>query len=54
LTAYAGPADHRRALVAGFQAHVGKPIEPGVLRLLVASLVRNAEAPRVEAQAAAG
>jgi PAS domain S-box-containing protein len=38
LTAYAGEEDHRRALQAGFQAHVAKPIEPADLALLVASL----------------
>jgi PAS domain S-box-containing protein len=38
LTAYAGPADHERALEAGFHAHVTKPIEPADLALLVASL----------------
>jgi PAS domain S-box-containing protein len=38
LTAYAGEDDHRRALAAGFQAHVTKPIEPADLTLLVASL----------------
>jgi CheY-like chemotaxis protein len=54
LTAFAGADDHRRALEAGFQAHLGKPIEPDVLRLLVASLVRRAEAARVEPHAAAG
>jgi PAS domain S-box-containing protein len=38
LTAYAGEDDHRRALAAGFQAHVTKPIEPADLTLLVSSL----------------
>jgi PAS domain S-box-containing protein len=38
LTAYAGPTDHQRALDAGFQAHVTKPVEPSDLALLVASL----------------
>jgi PAS domain S-box-containing protein len=52
LTAFAD--DHRRALEAGFQAHVGKPIEPDVLRLVVASLVRRAEVASVEPHAAAG
>jgi PAS domain S-box-containing protein len=54
LTAFAGADDYRRALEAGFQAHLGKPIEPDVLRLLVASLVRRSEVARVEPQAAAG
>jgi PAS domain S-box-containing protein len=38
LTAYAGEDDQRRALAAGFQAHVTKPIEPADLTLLVSSL----------------
>ncbi len=38
LTAYASAEDHRRALSAGFQVHVTKPIEPADLALLVASL----------------
>jgi PAS domain S-box-containing protein len=48
LTAYAGDDDHRRALAAGFHAHVTKPIEPADLMLLVASLSGRAhsEAPR--------
>jgi signal transduction histidine kinase/ActR/RegA family two-component response regulator len=31
LTAYAGAAHRRRALAAGFQAHLAKPIDPGDL-----------------------
>jgi CheY-like chemotaxis protein/anti-sigma regulatory factor (Ser/Thr protein kinase) len=47
LTAFASPDDHRRALEAGFDAHVGKPIEPADLALLVASLAGRApEQPR--------
>ncbi len=46
LTAYAGPDDHRRALAAGFQAHVTKPVEPADLSLLVASLAGRISAPR--------
>ena len=45
LTAYASIDDHRRALEAGFQAHVTKPIEPVDLTLLVASLARHAATP---------
>jgi CheY-like chemotaxis protein len=45
LTAYAGPDDRRRALVAGFQAHVSKPVEPSELALLVASLAGRAPPP---------
>ena len=47
LTAFASPDDHRRALEAGFNAHVSKPIEPSDLALLVASLAgRASEVPR--------
>ena len=42
LTAYASAEDHRRALSAGFQVHVTKPIEPSDLALLVASLAGRA------------
>jgi PAS domain S-box-containing protein len=38
LTAYAGPKDRRRALLAGFQVHLAKPIEPDELLAVVASL----------------
>ncbi len=61
LTAYASIDDHRRALEAGFQAHVTKPIEPVDLTLLIASLVRHARTPtpalgtpRLHTAAAAG
>jgi len=48
LTAYAGPDDRRRALVAGFQAHVSKPVEPAELALLVASLAGRVPSPAGE------
>jgi PAS domain S-box-containing protein len=38
LTAYARADDARRALNAGYQAHVPKPVEPGELATLVADL----------------
>jgi two-component system CheB/CheR fusion protein len=38
LTAYARAEDARRALEAGYQAHVSKPVEPDELATLVASL----------------
>jgi CheY-like chemotaxis protein/anti-sigma regulatory factor (Ser/Thr protein kinase) len=38
LTAYAGEADRERALKAGFQLHLPKPVEPQVLAAAVASL----------------
>ena len=39
LTAFARSEDRTRALLAGFQAHVPKPIEPPELLATVASLV---------------
>ncbi len=39
VTAYAGEADRGRALAAGFQAHLAKPIEPDELIAAVAALV---------------
>jgi CheY-like chemotaxis protein len=41
LTAYANTEDRMRALAAGFQIHVPKPVEPGELALVVASLVKR-------------
>jgi signal transduction histidine kinase/ActR/RegA family two-component response regulator len=41
LTAHAGADDIRRALSAGFQAHVAKPVEPAGLALAVADLARG-------------
>jgi PAS domain S-box-containing protein len=38
LTAYAGAKDRRRALLAGFHAHLAKPVEPDELLAVVASL----------------
>lgn len=38
LTAYAGVADRRRALLAGFQTHLSKPIEPDDLLAVILSL----------------
>jgi PAS domain S-box-containing protein len=42
LTAYARPEDRMRALVAGFQMHVPKPVEPAELIAVVASLAGRA------------
>jgi CheY-like chemotaxis protein len=42
LTAYARPEDRERALRAGFQVHVPKPVEPGELVATVAGLARSA------------
>ena len=38
LTAYARREDRTRAMMAGFQAHVAKPVEPGELLIVVATL----------------
>lgn len=40
LTAYAGEMNQQQALVAGFQQHISKPIEPNLLIHAIASLVR--------------
>ena len=42
LTAYAGPADRKRALAAGFHVHLAKPVEPDELLAVIASLGRIA------------
>ena len=39
LTAFARSEDRRRALLAGFQVHVAKPVDPDELVAVVASLV---------------
>jgi PAS domain S-box-containing protein len=41
LTAFARSEDRRRALLAGFQTHVAKPVEPEELVAVVASLVER-------------
>lgn len=43
LTAYAGRADQRRALMAGFQKHVPKPVDPAGLVAVVAGLIGHPE-----------
>ena len=43
LTAYATADDRVRALLAGFQVHVPKPVEPGELARAIAELARGAE-----------
>jgi CheY-like chemotaxis protein/anti-sigma regulatory factor (Ser/Thr protein kinase) len=45
LTAYAGPTDRRRALLAGFHVHLAKPVEPDELLAVIASLGRIASRP---------
>ena len=41
LTAFARSEDRRRALLAGFQTHISKPVEPAELVAVVASLVER-------------
>ena len=38
LTAYAKASDRVRALAAGYQVHLAKPVEPAELALVVANL----------------
>ncbi|HYV56910.1 MAG TPA: ATP-binding protein [Candidatus Nitrosopolaris sp.] len=46
LTAYGSQDDRRKALSAGFQVHVGKPIEPTQLVRVVASVTGHAAGAR--------
>jgi CheY-like chemotaxis protein len=46
LTAVRGPADRRRALLAGLQTHLAKPVEPDELLAVVASLSNQQEDQR--------
>jgi CheY-like chemotaxis protein len=43
LTAYAAASDRRRALLAGFQTHLAKPVEPGELVAVILSLTFQQE-----------
>jgi signal transduction histidine kinase/CheY-like chemotaxis protein len=45
LTAFARPEDRRRALLAGFQMHIAKPVEVKELAAVVANLVRGTGVP---------
>jgi PAS domain S-box-containing protein len=45
LTAYAGVEDRTRVLLAGFQSHVPKPVEPMELLAVLASLARRPGGP---------
>jgi CheY-like chemotaxis protein len=53
LTAYARPEDRRRALAAGFAAHLPKPGEPAALVSAIQALVRHGPARDVGNAAAA-
>ncbi|HEX4966630.1 MAG TPA: response regulator [Thermoanaerobaculia bacterium] len=43
VTAFTSPEDRRRALEAGFQVHLGKPVDPGELAAVVARLGRETD-----------
>jgi CheY-like chemotaxis protein len=45
LTAFARPEDRTKALVAGYQAHVSKPIDTAELLATIASLLERAVGP---------
>jgi len=45
LTAYAGIEDRKRALVAGYQLHIPKPVEPAELTSVVAKLAERKAKP---------
>jgi CheY-like chemotaxis protein len=38
VTAFASPEDRQRALAAGFQVHLAKPVDPKELTSVIASL----------------
>jgi len=46
VTAYARPEDRMRALRAGYQTHISKPVEPAELLAALASLANIVEARR--------
>jgi signal transduction histidine kinase/ActR/RegA family two-component response regulator len=45
VTAYANPEDRVRALVAGFQNHIPKPVDASVLAIAIARLVAGNQPP---------
>ena len=45
LTAYAGAADRKRALDAGFREHLAKPVNPSVLLQTLEDMLASTEAP---------
>lgn len=40
LTAYAGETDHEKAIAAGFDLHMSKPVEPDQIIEAIANLVK--------------
>jgi PAS domain S-box-containing protein len=51
LTAYAGIEDRRRVLLAGYQTHIPKPVEPAELTSVVARLAEQNTKPAAIGQA---
>jgi PAS domain S-box-containing protein len=51
LTAYAGATDRRRALLAGFQTHLAKPVEPADLIAVILGLTFQQETKGEEQKA---
>ena len=49
LTAYARGEDRTKALRAGFNMHLAKPIDPGELLVVIATLVNGYLKPRSDA-----
>lgn len=43
LTAYAGESNHQKALEAGFQKHISKPVEPEELVRVIATLISRCD-----------
>ena len=48
VTGYASPVDRLRALQAGYQNHVAKPVEPHELAIVIASLTGRSSQERVD------
>ena len=46
VTAYANPDDRVRALVAGYQTHIAKPVDAALLAASIAGLVKGRNGPR--------
>jgi CheY-like chemotaxis protein/two-component sensor histidine kinase len=46
LTAYARPEDRQRAVAAGYQLHVSKPVDPQSVTQAIAMLIRSSTRPR--------
>ena len=52
MTGYGQPEDHRRALQAGFDRYLVKPVDPGFLAQLLAEMSHRGEVPSGEASVA--